>query len=250
MFMAQSISLTRMRDPRNRTRLVESMWVEIPAFIEPRIHVVATSTIRPKTITDEHGHSLMKPPDQNIGWMDSLWNAEPLANDIPLNCPPEMGTKIAVFKGDFNVRVVSALKTVEIPWDLEHITLLNVAGIRCAIESVNGPTGPWGSQDTTTITLSRGDVPADAWPERKKLLSSGTAVVILDREGHVLQQSRTPGSKDQDDKVVVTAHAYSDIAEDQTIAPTKPPARIVIDVPLASKQLTIPVEFHDLPLPR
>jgi hypothetical protein len=226
----------------------ESFNLAITCLAEPKLHALQfPGRLDITEAVDESGHSLIRPATgPGIRQMQAL---SPAMNvSVLLAYPPEAGHTIKHFAATGQFVVLSKSEHVSIDKPLKQDDVeKQVAGMTVTIGK---PTWtPQNSLISWMVTYQRGDMDPDAWAAVSKVFSTVRPVA----QGDPDLQFLAGGSSIQapvGDRATAT---YRIMVTTRTGGArlTQEPAvdTMSMDIPTEVQQVTVPVEFHDLPLP-
>jgi hypothetical protein len=224
--------------------------VEVQPSFEPKLQVLSWSLAAVDEAVDENGRSLLgkpKPADEGedqVGDEDdeSGSGSNDYLTPIALALPPNVGKKIARLKATGLLNVRAAHETVEV------VDVLRAKDVR----------RPFGRavlhfQELVTVgpdhyelryEILRGTASEKQWEALRTVPHDGMRV--LDSAGNRLLPKESIGSG-SGDKAAFRARFFRLALGDRP----KPgqPAKVVWDVPTAVRQIEVPIELKDLPLP-
>lgn len=245
MLVANSISRNRTVDLANPSAITDNTNIQLSVMCEPRIRVGQISQFAISEAVDENGLSLLN-ANPNMMRMDSMsdvsrtWMFQSNAN---LVVPANAGKRIATLKGSLLLNVFTRMETFEVP-DL---------GKAADVSKVIGGT-------KYTLQQAQPGKQADTWDvsllvTQEKLLDVGPRQVgyaavqasqLLDADGNAWQPGGAGGSGSTGNMTYkMTYYGNRGGGEKKPGVPVK----FVMELPAEVKEVRIPVEFKDLPLP-
>jgi hypothetical protein len=238
MIVANRVSRSRTVDLGNQIGPQNQFVVQLTAFAEPKLRLVrAAGAARVETAVDDNGRSLALPNmDMNqYGYYQQIGNAWQVS--VPLADIPNIGTKIAMLKGTIAADLCTRFEHLEVP---------DILSARSVEKSV-------GDARITVLDVSR---KGELFELRIRAEMRGSEVewsrlplndiALVDAEGIQLARRGTSASGKNN-----TYEATVQFAAGQSQDGKKPgdPAKLVWDVPIEVKDVTIPFEFSDIPIP-
>jgi hypothetical protein len=222
--------------------------VEVQPHFEPKLEVLSWSLSAVDEAVDENGRSLLGKPkpadedevedeDDELG-SGSNDNLTPISLALPAN----VGKKIARLKATGLMNVRAAHETVEVDDVLKAKDVRRPFG-RAVLHFQELVTlGP--DQYELRYEILRGTANAKQWEALRRVPHDGMRV--LDNAGKRLLPKDSSGSG-SDNKAAFRARFFRIELGDRP----KPgePAKVVWDVPTAVREIVVPIELKDLPLP-
>ena len=216
--------------------------MNLSVFPEPKITVLRSSgTVTLDEAIDNHGHSLVPQaavPRNGFGgyYYGGLGLYAQL--EYPKKDP---GTRIVRFKGSTSFIIQTKVQRMEIP-DLMHLrqTTKLINGSQITFQEMKKTAG-----DTYQLRLriAQSNIGGPEWQQLVEGVQSRMQVV--DSEGNPLDHRgmSSSGNNDSIDMTLDFAHAARPDGR-----PTGEPAKIVWDIPTETREITLPIEFKDLPM--
>lgn len=241
LIVANQINYSRTRNFGRGGAEQTQFGMNLSVFPEPKIIVLRSSgSVKLDEAIDDHGRSLVP---SSVGprtfWGGSYYGG--LSLYAPLQYPQkDPGTKIVRFKGSTSVLIQTKMQRMEIPdvMNLRETTRM-ISGAQVDFKEMkrNG--------DTYELHLRVGQANLGG-PEWQQLMEGlQTRMQVVDAAGNPLDH-RGMSSSGGNDGIDMTIHLGRSTGPDGRM--TGEPARIVWDVPIETRELTIPIEFTDLPL--
>lgn len=211
--------------------------LQMMVYAEPKIRVLGHSaTVRLDEAVDDKGHSLLPDaiaPGGFYGGGNGMWNLY-----APLKYPTDhAGTRIAIVRGnsDFVVQTHSDRLDVENPLTVHDLSR-NVGGLTVNLYEMKKN----GSNYEVRVSITRD--PADSrWGYIQQNINQ--RLKVYDHAGELMEYRG------------MSSRAHNSMMEFTLTLATSPrgggePARLVWEIPTASKHLSVPFEFKDLPMPK
>ena len=252
-FRAVARSMTRSThqsiDPAMINR---SLMADFRLMTEPRVRLVSVVPwVQVTEAVDENGLALTRPGGGGqIHWPPPLSQPGPYLS-VSLNWPDGVGRRLAVLKGTVHLRAVSASRTIEVN-GLGGADGKPVEGTaEGARYSVAGPVakGEEGGHEVN-VTVARAEGEDDAaWNARKVLVRVASRFRAYDADGRLLPHFGTQHDDAEPKEVRFKLSYGRQIIDAAGTKAGGPPVRIAWEMPLEVKELAIPLEFKDLPLP-
>lgn len=224
-----------------------SFSIQLLVFIDPARQVLHLAQPAITEAVDENGVSLMLPNNNSGGYDANEMGSLVRNSGIQLTYPANAGRKIARIKGSLRAMAASKYETITID------NLLTTQATKKSFPDydviIDQPTKPGGNQYQMKITFrmkDRGGVPGlhqrqnyqNLWP------LVGT-MVITDAEGH--RYSNNGGGGGGGDQVLTYNLSFSSFGgPDSGIGE---PAKLTWRIPTQTREIRIPFEFKDLPIP-
>ena len=252
------VSTTQLKPPRDTT---EEFTVSLTVFDEPKLRVLDFSqTLRLDQAVDEKGNSLVPPADPN----GVLPNADVFGNhreghtsrwDVgaTLHHPKGIGKQIKRLRASTSVLVETRAAVLDVPLANARNATRTVGGVRVTVKSVDA--------SRAELSVFR-DGRSDAeWYAVRMQLSAGRAQLLGEGDRVV---ARGQGSADADEsadnqRLDLRLRFVREPAEDggrggregkrAAANASSEPARFVWEFPVEARELVVPFEFRDLPIP-
>jgi hypothetical protein len=246
------VSTIRLRPPRDET---QEFNISLSAFAEPKLKVMDYSgAIKLLEVVDEKGHSLIPPQEDEA----PVANTDVFGNNNERHTTHwEMGATLHYPKGS-GTRIVRLRATTALQVRIRSAELdLSMAGARNVTKSVGGFRVLVKALDLAHCELSiyrDGRSDADWYASRLQLNASEAR--LTDEKGRVF--ARSQGSADIDespdsqriDLKIRFAREGSDESNKESKKDGLPEAtRLVWEFPMEIRELRVPFEFRDLPIP-
>jgi hypothetical protein len=213
--------------------------VQLNVYAEPRLRVVRSYNAAVlDQASDELGHKLTMHEDANPvpeRAMGATWS---WGVQLPLATPENAGSTLALLKGHARAIVVTKSATAEIAFDermKDHTTA--VGNAKVTVKSVERKQG----DQNFTVTLAVEPDPAKAEEWSRIGLESTFRLVDKDGRNLMRQQYGAAGGK-----TIMLMFMKVDWNGGD---PAGEPERLIWEVPLEMREVKIPFEFRDLPLP-
>jgi hypothetical protein len=253
---ATRISRTRSVDLGGQVNPQQQFVVQLAVIAEPKIRVIrASGAAKVEIAVDEDGKSLVSERNEaRYGYYaqaTSAWNVT-----VPLTEPPHVGTRIARLKGTIDAEICTRFEHVEIEdllgegknaqktFGSTQLSVIDVAPkgagvyeVRVRAALLDGSDGNGGAGGAAA------GIPADQDMTRLPLHD----IALVDAEGNAL--SRTSfSSSGSANRYEVTMQFNGQVGLPDPSRP-RVPEKLVWDVPVEIKPVSIPFEFADLPIP-
>lgn len=166
-----------------------------------------------------------------------------------LHYPSDQGDSISRLKIIVRALMATKTQTLEIPDILSALgTEKSVAGIHCRIGDVEASDGRYRVQ----ITMTCEDQTPEALGQLKEILSSGIGIKLVDKAGRPIPFRSVDTIRQVQEEDKKSLSATLDFRQNQftTANPPGEPARLLWDIPVEIKEISIPFEFNNLPVPR
>jgi hypothetical protein len=249
------VSTIRLKPPRNT---VEEFSIALTVFAEPKLKVLDYSAVlRLEEAVDDQGNSLI-PPEENGGVaanVDSFGNGREGTTSrwdvgATLHYPKGAGSKIARLRAAVALQVQTRAATLELPLANARNVSRNLEGLAVVIKNADA-----GKCEISVNRDGRND--ADWYAVRMQLFAGEAR--LLDDKGNVVAHSHnTPDSDDSPDgqrmdlRIRFTREGGDDgkEREGKRKGVSSEASTLIWEFPVESRQLSVPFEFHDLPMPR
>jgi len=210
------------------------LFIQLWAGIEPKLHAVGSiQSTWLRECVDDKGHSLMVPAfPGGYSYGPNQWWIPLTAN---LRVVPGMGTKIARLKGelDFAVQLKSEPIEVDNLLSAQNVTR-SAAGGAITVERCSAENG----QYRLHLLISA----APTSPIMASIANPYASLRVLDAKDQTLQLAGTSRSNDSDGRITLVLMYVANAGG------VGPPKRLKWEVTTEARQMTVPFEFHNLPL--
>lgn len=245
---SESIDLNQLHAPARNVADVppteRSFAVQLTAFAEPKLHVLqAASSAMLEVAVDNKGNSLLPPAAPgdaapSMTGITSTWSMT-AALEYP---GPQIGTRIKRLKGKVNVVLQTKFQSLEVK------NILSAHNIRRAVGATQivfkGMTKNGEQYELSASATLPDSSHQDEWT-RLQAIFSARNVKLFDAKG-VVWNFAGAGINGGNNGVEVTMT----FSNDGHVTPTPgEPNRLVVQVPTESKEVAVPFEFSDLPIP-
>jgi len=221
----------------------EDFNVQLSARAEPKLRLLRVGYApNLEEAVDEHGNSLL--PEAHAQAPGGYAIAPAGAWQFParLHAPPNVGTRIARLKGSIDVSVQTRYEQLEVPDVVSARSVNKVAGgVRFVIKELRRTGETW---SLDLVARPDGARP-DEWERMQQVLTTAD-IKLLDARGEVFQRtgSSTSGGPEQVEMTIeFTPRAWG---HDRKLGE---PAKLVWTVPTETRDVSVPFEFRDLPIP-
>jgi hypothetical protein len=207
--------------------------IRLQIMAEPRVDIIHREGVQLVEAVDEKGNSLLPRADQRWPQSSSMVHSPGWTVNMPLHYPEEAGQRIARLRGSIAVRVQT---------DYDRIEFENVSSAR-DVRRVLGDR-EFGLQELTrpSETEYRVMVVAPGPVREANDLVRRSRARLLDERGREtpLVRGWPTTSRDGQPAGRFTFARRDDMGE---------PAKLVLEIPVATRDININFEFTDLPLP-
>jgi hypothetical protein len=218
----------------------KTLNVQFSFFAEPKLNILGHDyQLRLTEAVDDQGNSLLLPGPPNHHSMgqdtSGRWSL-----GAALAIPDNLGSKLKVIKGVNRVLMRTGSETWEVPdVSTAPTPTRSLAGRRYVVEDFKAlPNDSYQFK----LTIIREAPESEPWQQ----FGRGVKVTLLDADGKQLS-SRGYGGGGSDERVSHTYTFARDVDHDDK--KTGPAAKLVVEIPTEVKEVEIPFEFTDLPLP-
>ena len=242
MFVATNVqrnSSVVLTTPRTVTR---SLSVELQVFAEPKVRVLQYD-YRPDVTeaVDENGRSLA--PERggpgrttgSVGQRAGAWNMS-----VPLRYATDTGRRLARLKGVVKLTVQVGSESATFDDVMDAKDQAKDAGARRAV--LKGVRHIDDNQYEVTLVFPRAGGPAD--PAEFQNGVENPTLQLLDADGRAFQFGGSNGIRDDDGEQLTAAYTFFANGPQNGR-----PVKLVWEVATGSREITVPFEFSDLPLP-
>ncbi|HET6250603.1 MAG TPA: hypothetical protein VFE47_23145 [Tepidisphaeraceae bacterium] len=215
--------------------------IQMMAYSEPKLHVLSSSAgVKLEIAVDDAGNSLMPTSEGNRGYYGGsggCWNLF-----AQLKYPDHPGKKIARIKGTSRFLIQTKSQRIEIP-DIKNVKEMTriVGDMPVVFHEMKKTNEIW------ELRLS-GNPQAlgnNRWAQFNQ--SVQTNLQVLDDKGQMLEH-RGMSSRGDNNGIEFTLMFSPSLRPDGRNS--SDPAKLVWEVPTASKEIEVPFDFKDLPMPR
>jgi len=221
-----------------------SLNMQLMIYVEPRVHVLGIeNTPEILQATDNHGHSLLTPSqNRNVAFQNSRTLAWGVS--VSLNVPEkDLGDSIPLLRGRLHATVQTKSETIEIPEILTAKEQTKTVGRRrITFKSFKKQNE---RQYQAEIVIRRNASMSD---EEFSHFGEGVTVRLLDSEGNEYW-SNGGGSSNNGDEITRQIFFYKRSRDEGGGANLGDPSKLTIEVPTVSRNVAVPFEFVNLPLP-
>lgn len=244
------VSTAHLKKPVDVT---EEFNISLVAFAEPKLKVLDySSALKLLEVVDERGHSLIPPADRNVqANADVFGNAREGYTShweigASLHHPKDSGSRIVRFKASTTLVVQTASATLEVPVTGSNEVTRNVGPLRVTVAHLD-PT----RCDLTVYRDGRDD--QDWFGVRMQLNASDAR--LLDDKDRVLARSQSSMDADESpdsQRLELRLRFVKEGVEETKDRGKKgisEGSRLVWTFPTQTRELTVPFEFRDLPIP-
>jgi len=231
--------------------------VQLTALPEPKLRIRKSEAMARLTeAVDDHGNSLLPEQandDENGGFTTGpagTWAFTARLKDATQN----PGRKIARLKGSVRTVLLTQFQTVEVADVLtSQNTDRDLGGSKLVIKSLKKDeqnASLYHLTATVTLMTAAGNDTSEEWERLEAVFNSGDAK-LLDAAGKPFGvQGRNIGGG-QNNTMDVTIDFTRDYGPAPNAEANKlgEPSRLVLKVPTESKEMAVPFEFRDLPIP-
>ncbi len=209
---------------------------------EPKLRILScSSSLEVEEAIDEKGNSLVQPTQADeVAAMDKPQPGQPLTLIASLLYPPNAGKQIARFKGSATFVVQTRGELIEMtnvmkPSGAGH----KAAGAVFTLKKMQKTSGGY----EAIMAVQRNLLPDAEW-ERLGTIVEGALAQLLDARGNAyVPRGSNPGNSSND--VIEVKLQFASEGVDSLGEPSK----LVLEVPVETKDLKVPFEFKDLPIP-
>lgn len=240
---ATRVSRSRAVDLPAAAGVHEDFHVHMVARAEPKLRLLRVSyTPRLIEAVDENGLSLLqRAGGYSVGsgyGSVGMWNLA-----ARLECPPDVGRRIARLRGTIDVSIQTGTELLEVP-DIQ--TARNVSRVVGTLGITINELTRSGDDWQLRITARPQGASAEEWEHFKQTLTTAD-VRLLDEEGDVLPRS-SYSSSGTPERVELNL-TYQSRPQRGNRPAAGEPVRMVWSVPTGTRDLSVPFEFEDLPIP-
>jgi hypothetical protein len=252
------VGTIELKPPRD---VSEEFAISLTVFAEPKLKVLDFSqTIRLDEALDERGNSLVPTEEPNAlaanadvfgGHAEghtSRWEV-----GATLHHPKGMGTRIARLRGATTLMVETQSAALDVPLASARGLTRTLGALRVAVKSADAR-----QAELTVFRDGRGDA---EWFAVRMQLSAGQAQLLDDR-GQVVARAQggggeadeSPDNQRMDLRLRFAREPEGGVESPEgnkrkAAASLSEPARLVWEIPVEARELVVPFEFRDLPIP-
>ncbi|CAN5457522.1 hypothetical protein BH09PLA1_BH09PLA1_30300 [soil metagenome] len=226
------------------------------AIAEPKLRVLRASYIaRLDEATDDHGNSLLNKDDDDElrrrSGLDLAYignNAGQWQFTARLSYPKNMGTRLTVLRGSAMVQLQTRSETIEVP---NILSANNAARSLGAMSLTVRDVKKTADRYEVSVMVARDPNRPEAGPDAidwQRVQQSLADLKIVDEQGRALERiSFSSGGTDQSTEVMMS---FSATEAGGTRNRTGEPSKLVWRVATEVKDVLVPFEFKDVPLPQ
>lgn len=242
MVVANSVTRTSSINLAHDRAPARSLNLQITVFAEPKLNVMGHDYYpRLTEAVDDRGNSLLVPRQVMYSSMSQdvsmRWTL-----GAPLSIPENLGTRLVRLKGFCRVMMQTRSETWEVPNALTAggATQSKAIGGRRYVVNELKAVGN-GDAYQLKLTVVREGARGEMWQQ----FGRGMRVSLVDGDGKALA-NRGWGQEGPEEKATYT---YTFSRGTDTGGQTGAAAKLVLEVPTEVKEVEVPFEFKDLPLP-
>jgi hypothetical protein len=230
----------------------EEFTISLTAFAEPKLKVLDYSTtLKLEEAVDELGNSLVPPVGKDAVAANAIafgntreGNTSHWEVGATLHHPKGAGKRIVRFRATAALQVQTRAAVLELPVAASKNVSRTLGGLRVTIKSI----------DNTRCDLCvYRDGRTDAeWYAARMQLYAGEAQ-LLDEKGQVVARSQSgmeadesPDSQRMDLRLRFAREGAADEGKKRAMSEA---AKMIWSFPIQTRELTVPLEFQDLPIP-
>jgi hypothetical protein len=243
---SRNIDLTGARRPDDR------FGAQMTVYAEPKVLVAQMSTPEVTDATDDAGNSLIPPPGPIPGVFFGR-RTPGQTIEVPLLYPANPGKRITVLRAKIKLGIGESVERYQVDDLLGAMKVSHALGGRTIEVQV---TKVGNDNYQVAVTMKRGAMPDEQWIA---MTSRAADIALEDADGKrmtVSGWSGGGGGGTSGEEFKFTGH-YTRMQFNRVVAagggvgPQRvgEPTRLVWDVPTKIKNVTVPVEFRDLPMP-
>ncbi|MCL2647301.1 MAG: hypothetical protein FWD61_09900 [Phycisphaerales bacterium] len=215
--------------------------------IDPRVRVYYAprrgGKIQLTEVTDDKGHSLLvttkdRSDEENVRWLKGGYAYE----SLPLHAPEPPATRIAVMKGTlvYSAETLSYHADLNLPGAGEAPTVATLDGMIVALKTFSVKNG----QAVADLQFQSGEM--DKTRGIQDLHATlAPRMQLLDASGAVISDNKHSGSTNG----IWLNYQYNFSLNDSRGKAKFTPAKFRVTVTAKTREVTMPFEFHDVPLP-
>jgi hypothetical protein len=253
------VGTIELKPPRD---LSEEFAISLTVFAEPKLRVLDFSqTIRLDEALDERGNSLVPPEDAsaltaNVDVFGSHGEGHTSRWEVgaTLHHPKGMGTRIARLRGATTLMVETRSAALDVPLTGAQGQTRTLGALHVTVKSADAK--------QVELGISRDGRDDAEWYAVRMQLSAGQGRLLDDR-GQVVARAQGGGEADEspdnqriDLKLRFAREPDGDGGVEAPAGKRKgaasaasEPARLVWEIPVEARELVVPFEFRDLPIP-
>ncbi len=228
----------------------KTFTISLSSFSDPRLYVLrqpARAVLT--TALDDKGNNLI-PQGPATGELttNNYWGSSETNFTVPLRYPDAPGDMIKTLKGELHAIVQTRTAAVDFD-DLKRKNLTkNLAGMEVVF---NGMTTQNANGFAVQLKLRPGTMAKEAWASIYDSSRRSLTLRLLDAKGHTAAVAGGYGGGGNNQELSYMYNFYvpqtsgGNVKED---APG-PPAKLRLEVTTKEKDVTLPFEFKDLPIP-
>jgi hypothetical protein len=223
----------------------EDFQVLLGARAEPKLRLLRVAYApNLEEATDDRGNSLLPEPSANAAAAGGYAIAPGGAWQLParLSAPANMGRRIARLRGSFDVSIQTRAEQLDVPDIVSARGVNKVAGgVRFVIKELRRNGDGW-----TLDMLARLDgARPDEWERIQQTLSTAD-IRLLDERGEAFQRTGSSSSGGPEQVEMSIEFSPRAAGQDRKLGE---PSKLVWTVPTETRDLSVPFDFKDLPIP-
>jgi len=213
--------------------------LNLVAYSEPKLKVLRSSGVKLDEAVDDLGNSLLFSGPDNRGYYGGSAGYWQLS--VQLAWPEKPGSRIARLRGSENFTVQTKAKTIEID-DLPSAKekTESLGGMVLTVHSFAHNADTW----ELKVSMKVNSLNSPGWAQIQQVFQTGMRVV--DSQGVALDR-RGMNSRGTNDHV---GNHLVDMTLQFAASGGRNPVKLVWEIPLETKDINVPFEFKNLPMPR
>jgi hypothetical protein len=245
LFIADSVSFNQSFNYISQQQTQSSISLRITAYVDPKIEVLELVALHLDEAVDENGNSILI----NLKYGEALSGGTgppgPLSGSIRLAYSPEIGKRIARLKGSARFALCTKRETWEVA-DIRNAKDV-VRKMSPGTYTIRGLESQADSPSAYNLTIEieqAGGTRSLSPLTRYYVLNPGLR--LLDADGQAYRSGGGGGGTAGGGPLRYTFGFRDPANEGQKLGP---PARLIWNIPVEMKELVVPLELNDLPIP-
>lgn len=242
LIVANQITRTQTRHLGGANVAQSQFGLNLTVYAEPKITVLRTAgNVKIDEATDDHGNSLIAPENAARNFWGGYAGVGGWALYAPMRYPDKNpGTRIVKFKGSTTFIIQTKMQTLELQNVLAlHETTRTVNGVQLTFKELKKQ----GDVYQLQVRLGQPSFGGAEWQQLVDGLQN--RLQLQDAEGRPFDHRGMSSSGTNDSLDMTLDFARSPRPDGKTQGEA---SKLVWEIPLETKEVNVPIEFHDLPL--
>jgi hypothetical protein len=233
--------------------VTEEFNISLVAFAEPKLKVLDySSSLKLLEVVDERGNSLIPPPDRNAPANVDVFGNSREGNTshweigASLHHPKGSGKRIVRFRASTTLMVQTGSAALELPLAGSNEATRNVGPLRVTVRNLDA--------SRCELTVYRDGRDDADWYQVRMQLNASEARLLDDKDRVVarsqssMDADESPDSQRMDLRLRLVKEGVEE-GKERGKKGTSEAAKLVWTFPTETRELTVPFELKDLPIP-